>query len=73
MFLYISGSSSIVCIGIMYESLGRLMGRTYDETVQILLKLLKNADVRMFTIFIICLFTYFYSCSRKLDLKFILH
>lgn len=37
--------SSIICIGIMYENLGRLMGRTYDETVQLLLKLLKNADV----------------------------
>ncbi|KAH9415275.1 HEAT repeat-containing protein 5B [Dermatophagoides pteronyssinus] len=36
--------SSIICIGIMYENLGRLMGRTYDETVQLLLKLLKNAD-----------------------------
>lgn len=29
----------------MYESLGRLMGRTYEETVQVLLKLSKNADV----------------------------
>lgn len=39
--------SSIVCIGIMYENLGRLMGRTYEETVQLLLKLVKNADVNM--------------------------
>lgn len=37
--------SSIICIGIMYENLGRLMGRTYEETVQSLLKLLKNVDV----------------------------
>lgn len=39
--------SSIICIGIMYENLGRLMGRTYEETVQLLLKLLKNSDVSL--------------------------
>lgn len=36
--------ASIVCIGVMYESLGRLMGRTYEETVRILLKILKTCD-----------------------------
>jgi hypothetical protein len=29
----------------MYEKLGRLMGRSYDETVNLLLKSLKNAEV----------------------------
>lgn len=37
--------ASIVCIGVMYENLGRLVGRTYEETVQLLLKILKNANV----------------------------
>ncbi|KPL97673.1 hypothetical protein QR98_0002980, partial [Sarcoptes scabiei] len=36
--------ASIVCIGVMYENLGRLVGRTYEETVQLLLKILKNAN-----------------------------
>ena len=29
----------------MYEKLGRLMGRSYEETVQLLLKSIKNAEV----------------------------
>ncbi|XP_053671302.1 HEAT repeat-containing protein 5B isoform X1 [Anopheles nili] len=31
-------------VGCMYEKLGRMMGRSYEETVQILLKSLKNAE-----------------------------
>lgn len=32
----------------MYEKLGRLMGRSYEETVTLLLKSLKNAEVILF-------------------------
>lgn len=29
----------------MYEKLGRMVGRSYEETVQLLIKSLKNAEV----------------------------
>ena len=31
----------------MYEKLGRMMGRSYEETVQILLKTLRNAESQL--------------------------
>uniref|UniRef100_T1IQK7 HEAT repeat-containing protein 5A n=1 Tax=Strigamia maritima TaxID=126957 RepID=T1IQK7_STRMM len=36
--------AAIAAIGAMYERLGRMMGRSYEESVQILLKTLKNAE-----------------------------
>ena len=39
--------ASITCIGAMYEKLGRLMGRSYEETVTLLLKSLKNAESQL--------------------------
>ncbi|XP_063696087.1 HEAT repeat-containing protein 5B isoform X3 [Culicoides brevitarsis] len=36
--------AAIGILGSMYEKLGRMMGRTYEETVQLLLKLLRNAE-----------------------------
>ncbi|XP_054269957.1 HEAT repeat-containing protein 5B-like isoform X2 [Macrosteles quadrilineatus] len=36
--------AAICCIGAMYEKLGRMMGRSYEETVQILIKCLKSAE-----------------------------
>ncbi|XP_050067874.1 HEAT repeat-containing protein 5B [Anopheles maculipalpis] len=36
--------AAICVVGCMYEKLGRMMGRSYEETVQILLKSLKNAE-----------------------------
>uniref|UniRef100_T1KZX8 HEAT repeat-containing protein 5B n=1 Tax=Tetranychus urticae TaxID=32264 RepID=T1KZX8_TETUR len=36
--------AATICIGSMYEKLGRLMGRSYEETVILLLKSLKNAE-----------------------------
>lgn len=36
--------AAICCIGAMYEKLGRMMGRSYEETVQILIKCLRNAE-----------------------------
>ncbi|RWS17916.1 HEAT repeat-containing protein 5B-like protein [Dinothrombium tinctorium] len=39
--------AAITCVGIMYESLGRLMGRSYEDTVSILLKSLKNAESQL--------------------------
>ena len=34
-------------IGALYERLGRLVGRSYEETIQLLLKTLKNGDSQM--------------------------
>ena len=34
-------------IGALYERLGRLVGRSYEETVPLLLKILKNGDSQM--------------------------
>jgi len=31
-------------MGFMYKNLGRMMGRSYEETVTILIKCLKNAE-----------------------------
>ncbi|XP_033734296.1 HEAT repeat-containing protein 5B-like isoform X1 [Pecten maximus] len=36
--------AAIACLGAMYEKLGRMTGRSYEETVQILIKSLKNAE-----------------------------
>lgn len=34
-------------MGFMYKNLGRMMGRSYEETVHILIKCLKNAESQM--------------------------
>lgn len=39
--------AAICCVGSMYEKLGRMMGRSYEETVQILIKSLKSAESQM--------------------------
>lgn len=39
----------------MYEKLGRMMGRSYEETIQILVKTIKNTESQM-RIEIICTF-----------------
>lgn len=39
--------ATVVVIGALYERLGRLVGRSYEETVQLLLKTLKNGDAQM--------------------------
>ncbi|XP_064600027.1 HEAT repeat-containing protein 5B-like isoform X2 [Liolophura sinensis] len=36
--------AAVACLGAMYEQLGRMVGRSYEETVQILIKSLKNAE-----------------------------
>ncbi|CAG2165004.1 unnamed protein product, partial [Oppiella nova] len=36
--------AAITCLGTMYEKLGRLMGRSYEDTVQLLLKSIKSAE-----------------------------
>nr|CAD7424526.1 unnamed protein product [Timema monikensis] len=36
--------AAISCVGLMYEKLGRMMGRSYQETVQILVKSLRSAE-----------------------------
>ena len=37
----------MVVIGALYDRLGRLVGRSYEDTIQILLKVLKNGDPQM--------------------------
>lgn len=37
----------MTCIGAMYERLGRMMGRSYEDTVHILLKSLRNAESQL--------------------------
>jgi hypothetical protein len=37
--------AAIACLGAMYEKLGRMTGRSFEDTVQILIKALKNAEV----------------------------
>jgi len=39
--------AAITCMGYMYKNLGRMMGRSYEETVYILIKCLKNAESQM--------------------------
>ncbi|XP_050519241.1 HEAT repeat-containing protein 5B isoform X2 [Diabrotica virgifera virgifera] len=36
--------AAICCVGTMYQKLGRMMGRSYEETVQILIRSLRNAE-----------------------------
>ncbi|XP_046614986.1 HEAT repeat-containing protein 5B isoform X2 [Neodiprion virginianus] len=36
--------AAICCVGCMYEKLGRMMGRSYEDTVQILIKSLRSAE-----------------------------
>ena len=36
--------ASITTLGMLYERLGRMAGRSYEETVQVLLRGLKNAE-----------------------------
>ncbi|XP_055550185.1 HEAT repeat-containing protein 5B isoform X2 [Wyeomyia smithii] len=42
---YLATRLAAICVvGCMYEKLGRMMGRSYEDTVQILIKSLKNAE-----------------------------
>ncbi|XP_022214446.2 HEAT repeat-containing protein 5B isoform X2 [Drosophila obscura] len=42
---YLPTKLAAICVlGSMYEKLGRMMGRTYEDTVQILIRTLKNAE-----------------------------
>ncbi|KAJ8983315.1 hypothetical protein NQ317_010853 [Molorchus minor] len=36
--------AAICCVGTMYEKLGRMMGRSYEETVHILIRSLRNGE-----------------------------
>ncbi|CAH1791410.1 unnamed protein product [Owenia fusiformis] len=36
--------AAVACIGGMYERLGRMVGRSYEETISLLIKALKNAE-----------------------------
>ncbi|XP_028967537.1 HEAT repeat-containing protein 5B [Galendromus occidentalis] len=48
--------SAITALGCMYERLGRMMGRSYEETVQILLKLHKSGDLQTRLEIMTCLY-----------------
>ena len=36
--------AAVSCLGEMYEKLGRMMGRSYEETVQLLSRSFKNME-----------------------------
>uniref|UniRef100_A0A915KZA4 HEAT repeat-containing protein 5B n=1 Tax=Romanomermis culicivorax TaxID=13658 RepID=A0A915KZA4_ROMCU len=36
--------NAVCCLGAMYEKLGRMVGRSYEETAQLLIKSLKNSE-----------------------------
>lgn len=44
-YFSISHRAAVACIGGMYEKLGRMVGRSYEETVHLLIKSLRNAEV----------------------------
>ena len=55
MFTCTVNRAAVACIGGMYEKLGRMVGRSYEETVSLLIKSLKNAEV-FICFFPACLF-----------------
>ena len=44
-YYWFSFRAAIAAIGGMYEKLGRMVGRSYEETIQVLIKSLKNSEV----------------------------
>lgn len=42
--IILSFRAATTCLGEMYEKLGRMMGRSYEETVQLLSKSFKNME-----------------------------
>ena len=38
--------AAVACLGGIYEKMGRMTGRSYEETVNALIKSLKSAEVR---------------------------
>ena len=51
-------SAAIACLGGMYEKLGRMVGRSYEETISLLVKALKNAEVVYVFVLLNFLLTY---------------
>jgi len=45
LFCAVVDRAAIACLGGMYEKLGRMVGRSYEETISLLVKALKNAEV----------------------------
>jgi len=45
LFCAVDDRAAIACLGGMYEKLGRMVGRSYEETISLLVKALKNAEV----------------------------
>ena len=43
----ISSRAAVACLGEMYEKLGRVIGRSYEETVQILSKSFRNLESQL--------------------------
>ena len=52
---YIFYSAAITTIGVLYEKLGRMVGRSYEETVSLLMKSLKNSEVLLNILFLMLL------------------
>jgi hypothetical protein len=45
--LKLSFRTAVSCLGEMYEKLGRMMGRSYEETVQILGRTFRNMESQL--------------------------
>ena len=41
----------MACLGSMFEKMGRMTGRSYEDTVQALIKSLKYAEVSVLAVF----------------------
>lgn len=43
--LYFPGSAAVACVGAFYEKMGRMLGSSFPDTINNLLKALKSAEV----------------------------
>lgn len=44
-----AGSAAVACVGAFYERMGRMLGSSFPETINNLLKALKSAEVQQFS------------------------
>lgn len=47
MFFFFFCSAAVACVGAFYEKMGRMLGSSFPDTINNLLKALKSAEVRV--------------------------
>lgn len=47
MIIYLFCSAAVACVGAFYEKMGRMLGSSFPDTINNLLKALKSAEVRV--------------------------